>query len=1312
MAKFLLIALNFLSLLNVSAISIRPADFDRLVMPCYLGSSFGLGGGGASSSMATGYSQQQSSLRQQPLQQQQQGQQLAQLQGQQLAGAAPSSYNQQSPGYQPVASYFGAGDLSASRSTGNYARDGFSSLGQQVPRANTMDNFVALVSKIEASSARLAQNPDLLIRSLLGRFRMDNYYYDVKSRMAISEPDHRNLDILPALLNSSTYQPSSSQYSAYTSGYSAYQTFGSSADDFPEQLLEPDEKCSMYFMLSHFIVKDTPSSPPLNSLPLPQLAGSLGGQRSPNLQAAGAGYPGQSANQAFSGAAGGRFPGPSPSFGSQATSNMNSFGSGISNQPDYNGNAKYGSDVLQPNERLQNLNLRNPQPGFAANQPAAFSGSSKFNQAPYVDGGGASQQNARQAIEYGVVTLQNQENAAIVLNRVLMGILAASSYPREIRELASLIYPNREINSQTNKLADDIDPLYAVTLADLWAISAIPKAGKPMFDMKMLGLGGHWNDTICPTTFLLDRYSSANKFTTAELLGGLDGLNLGILRKSLLSEGKNLKLSDLLRMYYSKAGFRPQYAEYGVCTRATVINMKLDELKRQAENYLRLYQLNLPTSDNELAMSLMRVDSFKEFTKMAAQQYVPQEVCQLTNGNNNYNDIYPMDLSSEQCELGKADVVSILDTSQQANQMFMNLVLIKLAQKIGLSRIGNTFTILTNQQDTTGGLSFNFNPILRNSTNTAEVGCSLSFDTSRSYQGGQVTEPIKLMEMFERALVNLDTEYLVRQNMNSNYQQGSSYSSSYSKPSSYVSSLFGQDASAANYMMMSSAKPKNTGGAKVIIWFNYNTQTRQNGLASGPTNWYQQAPSSTLNNNNNYNNDQYRFAEAKRLLHENFRGAAILAVSNNRDEVKQFVYDEQRDIFTDIPAGSSSASSSSDYYSPSSSSFGSIDSAGGGYNSIANLNGPADILVDKLLQRMCDVPALFQYPMCSKTTSENVASLGYISPKRKQYWMMSPKTFHSSRTVRMAFKVDGGRLRVCFGRMPRPDESAARNPLQLQQQQSYAGPISFGSSSGQQNQANSQYSSVVTPAAAAGGPTLVNNLPSGNNYYTGLEYGICKDVSPGQEIDFIVDDPCYKKAIVDCEPFYFVIKEITNPGEGDPNYMCKDPGCKRFDQVRFSMTHTGVQCNSAFKSIKANWLLIVISMLITSVYTYSDQYKQQEPEVEGRRRKLKSSNIKSFGGILETGSVKASTTLATVLISTFLFFIKQAQAQLSAPADFGQNRYGERRGSFTPSEVLAIILLVMTILLGLAITIGLCYFVSRRKNQTIMTRVPQEDFNA
>jgi len=1191
-----------LSVQSTRAVSIKPADFDRLIMPCYLGGSSSYGGSSQQDSAYSAQNLPQNGIRTGA------SNTLAQYSGQfgRANGNAANGLIGSSASSSP-STYFGAD--SSARLNG-LTRDSLANLGQRVPRANTIDNFIALVSKIEAANPRLANNPDQLIRTLLGRFRMDNYYYDVRSRTPISEQDHRTIDIVPALLNSMNLGQQSQ--------------FILNSDTFPEHLLDGDEKCSIYFMLSHFIDKTTPLSPPLSSIPVNQLSGPLGGQRPPVLQAAGAGYPAQSANSAYtSGASGPRYPGPAPSFGSPATSNMNSFSAGLSSSPDYTGKNPYGMNSLQPNNQFnQNYNNLRNTGQYSGN----LAGNSKYS-SPFIDGMARSR-DERVAYEFGVVSVANQENGAIVLNRVLMGILAANTPPQTIRQLSAIVYPTQSITT-TPKIDEEIDPLFGVTLADLWAISSVPKPGKP-FEVGQLGNNGRWNDTVCQTTFQLER-SSSIRFTTAELLGGLDGFNLGMLRRKLIGMRKNLRLSELLRLYYSKTGFRPQFAEVGVCSRGSSISTQMDELRRQAENYLRLYQLNLPNTDNDIALSINRLDAFKDIARQAAVQYAPPDLCQ----DSSYNDPYPAN-QQEQCEIAKTDLVIVLDSSPQSNWQFMNLVATKLAQKIGLSRSGNSLSLFTNQQDSTGYAgTYSFNALVKNSTNTAEIGCALVHDTSQSYQGGQITEPTRLIEMFERALVNLDGDYLTRQ-ANSLSANG--------RPASYATSMFGQSESP---VLVGGLASKQTGGSKVIVWFNYGSQPRASSISSSPTNW--NGPSYSEQN-------QYKFHEAKKYLRENFRGASILAVSNNRDDVKAFVYDEERDIFTDIPQGSGSSQlSSADYYPTSSDS-----------TSLATLVGPADQLVGKLLQRICDIPAIFEYPMCFKTPSDNAIAFGYISPGRRQNWMMSPKTFFASRTVRMVFRVEGGRLRVCFGRMQRPDESASRN-----NQQYNSGAISFGGGQG-----------PSTEAVSTGGSS------SGNEYYTGLEHGVCKEVSPGQEIEFAVSDPCYKKSIAECEPFYFVIKETSNPGEGDPNYMCQDEGCKRFDQAKFSMKHSGVVCSSALRSVKASWFLVIVSLIAAAAMSGNNEHLIRRLHAN-RRTKL-------------------YFTSTCALASALLLVSRQVQAQQAGVYDFGQGRYGQKRGNFAPGEVLAIILLIMVMIAGLALTIGLCYYVTKRERRG-MVPVDQDD---
>lgn len=282
--------------------------------------------------------------------------------------------------------------------------------------------------------------------------------------------------------------------------------------------------------------------------------------------------------------------------------------------------------------------------------------------------------------------------------------------------------------------------------------------------------------------------------------------------------------------------------------------------------------------------------------------------------------------------------------------------------------------------------------------------------------------------------------------------------------------------------------------------------------------------------------------------------------------------------------------------------------------------------------------------------------------------MMAPKTFFSSQSVRMVFRVEGGRLRVCFGRMPHPEESAMRY-----------------------NQQSGSSSAIVNSIQSGQPISAQTSSSSGSNYYTGSEYGVCKDVAPGQQIDFVVDTPCYHRSIADCRPFYFDIKELGY-GDSDINYMCRDEGCKRLDQAKFTMTHTGVACSSGPKSMQINWLVASLSALLSSLMLFASSGSLSLPFTKSAPFCLS----------------QVGSTWLLVIVLLFGGFFGLSKAQQAGVYDFGQGRYGERRDDFTPSQIFGIMLICMTIVAGLAFACALCYYISKRNEQRSQ-RIPQQE---
>ena len=66
-----------------------------------------------------------------------------------------------------------------------------------------------------------------------------------------------------------------------------------------------------------------------------------------------------------------------------------------------------------------------------------------------------------------------------------------------------------------------------------------------------IGASGGWNSTLAPKWYFLSQ-SKDFEFTDAEIRGGMDGLILGTYVQEFKNKASQLKLSQLLEMYYSQ----------------------------------------------------------------------------------------------------------------------------------------------------------------------------------------------------------------------------------------------------------------------------------------------------------------------------------------------------------------------------------------------------------------------------------------------------------------------------------------------------------------------------------------------------------------------------------------------------------------------------------------------------------------------------------------------------------------------------------------------------------------------------------------
>ena len=78
-----------------------------------------------------------------------------------------------------------------------------------------------------------------------------------------------------------------------------------------------------------------------------------------------------------------------------------------------------------------------------------------------------------------------------------------------------------------------------------------------------------------------------------------------------------------------------------------------------------------------------------------------------------------------------------------------------------------------------------------------------------------------------------------------------------------------------------------------------------------------------------------------------------------------------------------------------------------------------------------------------------------------------------------------------------------------------------------------------------------------------------------------------------------------------------------------------------------------------------------------------------------------SNSWATCLhfwIVSALFLVQEASCQAAGSFDFGDVRYGEKRGTLTPGAIAAIVFSVIAIVCAFAVTLYFCYYVYRQRN--------------
>ncbi|KAL2728504.1 N-acetylmuramoyl-L-alanine amidase [Vespula squamosa] len=314
---------------------------------------------------------------------------------------------------------------------------------------------------------------------------------------------------------------------------------------------------------------------------------------------------------------------------------------------------------------------------------------------------------------------------------ILAGI-AAAVQPENI--LLRDVLKN-EILQTTYSSDMTLDNKWIATLAgDLAEVALIQG---PIGDTLQVGVNGDWNSTAMPRWYFLN----ANKklqFTTAEIRGDLDGLILANEVKSWYSKIPNLRLSQVVDMYYSAQGLFNSTIR--ACNRRSLFRYVAPNSTLSAQ----AYRASLVLSEN-LARATLQAPIIEKFAVNAANElstYIPSSMNQ--------------DLSCQETDrlfdqtTVSVDLTIILDT----NWPFASLqpILAYILEHIDINEFNSNFTIIN-------GYDGN---IMINNTNT--ILNFYSFNSSHYNnitRGLNLSKSIKILKTLEYNKLNRERSEVI-----------------------------------------------------------------------------------------------------------------------------------------------------------------------------------------------------------------------------------------------------------------------------------------------------------------------------------------------------------------------------------------------------------------------------------------------------------------------------------------------------------------------------------------------------------------------
>ncbi|XP_054740559.1 uncharacterized protein LOC129246063 [Anastrepha obliqua] len=253
----------------------------------------------------------------------------------------------------------------------------------------------------------------------------------------------------------------------------------------------------------------------------------------------------------------------------------------------------------------------------------------------------------------------------------------------QLRTLLALSSRQNGYKSLPQTTTVNVDNRWAATLAGDLSEVALVQVPFTTTETATVGSSGAWNSTVMPKWYFLSQRQNM-EMTDAEIRGGLDGL---IIAKNIVtwqSQASGLKLSQLLRMYYSMNGV----LNSGImaCNRISNFNTYAPsaDMVAQTSAFSQVLDREMQLG---VTLSAANIAEFSESAASALQTYVPNSLNDVTCPvSSSANDIANMTTPM-------TNIYVFLDTTWQYSNIvdYVNYIL----QRLNVNPYASMVTLLS-----------------------------------------------------------------------------------------------------------------------------------------------------------------------------------------------------------------------------------------------------------------------------------------------------------------------------------------------------------------------------------------------------------------------------------------------------------------------------------------------------------------------------------------------------------------------------------------------------------------------------------------